>query len=234
MQSSIELLLYHLALSPGNGDVDGELARDTIDGNESWLLGGGDVALGVHVHDGSGAAALGPGGHIGGSREGEGSLAGAGEVDRILGRASNAREVECVGAETLGTLGDLSETLHVGGEGSELEALIESEVDGELAVAAPLRGLGAGAGLDDVLGEGDFEEGLGGVDLNIGGARRAARAEEGDTHHTDGGRSHGSGGIERWLVGDGRSGNKASEEGDDREGLHFGRRYEDIDVGIEP
>lgn len=222
-------------------------------------MGGGDVALGVHVHDGSGAAALGPGGHIGGSREGEGSLAGAGEVDRILGRASNAREVECVGAETLGTLGDLSETLHVGGEGSEpgkefvsipchrvkvtkysrrrcnlLEALIESEVDGELAVAAPLRGLGAGAGLDDVLGEGDFEEGLGGVDLNIGGARRAARAEEGDTHHTDGGRSHGSGGIERWLVGDGRSGNKASEEGDDREGLHFGRRYEDIDVGIEP
>lgn len=49
-----------------------------------------------------------------------------------------------------------------------LESLIEGKVERQLAVLAPVGGLGAGAGLNNVLGEGDFHQGLGGVDLDVG------------------------------------------------------------------
>jgi hypothetical protein len=101
------------------------------------------------------------------------------------------------------------------------EALIELEVEGELAVLAPLRGLGAGTGLDDVLGEGDFEERLGAVDLDIGGAGRAAGAEERHTEDADLVGDDGVGDIEAaGGEGLGGGGSREGEESEERNGLH--------------
>ena len=52
-----------------------------------------------------------------------------------------------------------------------LLALVEGKVESQLAVLAPVRGLGARTGLDDVFGEGDFHQGLGSVDLDISTTR---------------------------------------------------------------
>ena len=94
-----------------------------------------------------------------------------------------------------------------------LEALVKLEVEREFAVLAPVGGLGAGASLDDVLGEGNLHESLCGVDLDVGGAGRAARAQERDADNPnllwdD------SGHAEAWRRGGQRN------EGEERNGLH--------------
>ena len=87
--------------------------------NQSLVLGRRDVALGVHVHDGSGAAARRPRDNIGARLEREGTFLRPGQGQRVVRLALDAGEVERVGAETLGALGNLSETAHIRGQGGE-------------------------------------------------------------------------------------------------------------------
>ena len=67
-----------------------------------------------------------------------------------------------------------------------LESLVERKVESQLAVLAPVRRLGARASLDDVLGEGNFHQGLGGVNLDIGRSSRASRPKKRNTNNADG------------------------------------------------
>ncbi len=92
-----------------------------------------------------------------------------------------------------------------------LVALVKLHIEGELAVLAPVNGLGAGPRLHLVGGKGRLEEGAGGVDLDVGGASRAAASEEAHAVDLDLGRGRATSGSGRGH-GKAKDGNKSVEE----------------------
>lgn len=74
-----------------------------------------------------------------------------------------------------------------------LVTLVKLHVQGELAVLAPVNGLGARARLHCVGRKGRLEEGAGGIDLDVCGASGTAAAEEAHAVDLDLGRRRATG-----------------------------------------
>lgn len=98
-----------------------------------------------------------------------------------------------------------------------LEALVKLHVQRELAVLAPVDGLGARAGLDLVGREGRLEERAGGIDLDVGRAGGAAAAEQADAVDLDL-----AGLVDGSRLRGGNGGGKADEGGGESEEAHIG------------
>jgi len=206
-----------VAEAPLDGKFDLERAADIIDSNESLLIGRVDIALGVHVEDGRAAAAGRPRPNTGLAGQVKVLAVRSTKLDRGLHLVKRPlAEVEDVLASTGGASGDLREAAHVGVHDGELVTIIKLHVHGELAVLAPVAGLGAGAGLDNILGEGGLEDGAGGINLDISGSLGASGAEKGDVMDLD------LAGLTSTGFQDaGSGGSEAEEKSDSREDLHF-------------
>ncbi len=90
--------------------------------------------------------------------------------------------------------------------GDVLEALIKLHVQGELAVLAPVNGLGTGTCLDLVGRKGRLEETASGIDLDVSGAGRAAAAEKAHATDLDLGRGRATGGSSSGKADNGHKG----------------------------